>query len=195
MTVLKFGGKFEKGAYQTSGGLHGVGVTVVNFLSQWADCRSQSRWLHLDSGIRTRCADRAGIARVARRKRPGPRRPSKPTIRSSAFTKYNFDTLYKRLQELAFLNSGVHIKFHDERNGEGGDFLYERGLVEFVEHLNRASDALHSDVIRIVGEKERNAVRNRHAVQHRVHRERAVVCEQHSHDRREVRMFPVSVAR
>ena len=69
-------------------------------------------------------------------------------------TKYNFDTLYKRLQELAFLNSGVHIKFLDERNGEGGDFLYERGIVEFVEHLNRASDALHSDVIRMIGSKD-----------------------------------------
>ena len=62
--------------------------------------------------------------------------------------------LQKRLQELAFLNSGVRIKFLDERNGEGGDYKYDRGIIEFVEHLNRASDAIHSDVINFVGHRE-----------------------------------------
>ncbi len=153
MTVLKFGGKFQKGAYQTSGGLHGVGVTVVNFLSQWCEVevsRDGSTWLQsYERGVPT-----------------GPIKPGRPTKKTGTKTtfkadaqifqqtKYAFDTVYKRLQELAFLNSGVHIKFLDERNGEGGDFKYERGIVEFVEHLNRASDVLHADVILFSGSRE-----------------------------------------
>lgn len=153
MTVLKFGGKFEKGAYQTSGGLHGVGVTVVNFLSQWAEAevsRDGFTWTQeYERGVPT------GPVRKGRAtKKTGTKTTFKADNQIFSVSKYNFDTLYKRLQELAFLNSGVHIKFHDERNGEGGDFQYERGLVEFVEHLNRASDVLHSDVIRLVGEKD-----------------------------------------
>jgi DNA gyrase subunit B len=153
MTVLKFGGKFEKGAYQTSGGLHGVGVTVVNFLSQWAEAevsRDGFTWTQeYERGVPT------GPVRKGRAtKKTGTKTTFKADNQIFSVSKYNFDSLYKRLQELAFLNSGVHIKFHDERNGEGGDFQYERGLVEFVEHLNRASDVLHSEVIRLVGEKD-----------------------------------------
>ena len=153
MTVLKFGGKFEKGAYQTSGGLHGVGVTVVNFLSQWAETevsRDGFTWTQeYERGVPT------GPVRKGRAtKKTGTKTTFKADNKIFSVTKYNFDTLYKRLQELAFLNSGVHIKFHDERNGEGGDFQYERGLIEFVEHLNRASDTLHGDVIHIAGEKD-----------------------------------------
>ncbi len=153
MTVLKFGGKFAKGAYQTSGGLHGVGVTVVNFLSQWAEVevsRDGFTWTQgYERGVPT------GLVRKGRAtKKTGTKTTFKADNQIFSVTKYSFDTLYKRLQELAFLNSGVHIKFHDERNGEGGDFKYERGLIEFVEHLNRASDTLHSDVIRLEGEKD-----------------------------------------
>ena len=153
MTVLKFGGKFEKGAYQTSGGLHGVGVTVVNFLSQWAEAevsRDGFTWTQeYERGVPT-----GPVKKGRATKKTGTKTTFKADNQIFSVTKYNFDTLYKRLQELAFLNSGVHIKFHDERNGEGGDFKYERGLVEFVEHLNRASDTLHSDVIRLVGDKD-----------------------------------------
>ncbi|TWT72491.1 DNA gyrase subunit B [Crateriforma conspicua] len=153
MTVLKFGGKFEKGAYQTSGGLHGVGVTVVNFLSQWAEVevsRDGSTWTQeYERGVPT-----GPIQKGRATKKSGTKTTFKPDNQIFSTTKYNFDTLAKRLQELAFLNSGVHIRFHDERNGEGGDFLYERGIIEFVEHLNRASDVLHSDVIVFTGSRE-----------------------------------------
>ena len=153
MTVLKFGGKFEKGAYQTSGGLHGVGVTVVNFLSQWAEVevsRDGFTWTQeYERGVPT-----GPVTKGRATKKTGTKTTFKADGQIFSVTKYNFDTLYKRLQELAFLNSGVHIKFHDERNGEGGDFQYERGIIEFVEHLNRASDTLHSDVIQISGEKD-----------------------------------------
>ena len=96
-----------------------------------------------------------GLSRkVARPKKTGSKTTFKADGQIFDTLKFNFDTLYKRLQELAFLNSGVHIKFLDERNGESGDFKYERGLIEFVEHLNRASDALHAEVISMQGEKD-----------------------------------------
>jgi DNA gyrase subunit B len=153
MTVLKFGGKFEKGAYQTSGGLHGVGVTVVNFLSQWAEVevfRDGYTWTQeYERGVRQQ-----PVKQGRSTNKTGTKTTFKADSQIFSTTKYNFDTLFKRLQELAFLNSGVRIVFLDERNGEGGDFKYERGITEFVEHLNRASDALHSDVISIEGEKD-----------------------------------------
>tara|TARA_R110002049_G_scaffold4601_5_gene32359 strand:- start:503534 stop:506065 length:2532 start_codon:yes stop_codon:yes gene_type:complete len=153
MTVLKFGGKFEKGAYQTSGGLHGVGVTVVNFLSQWAETevsRDGFTWTQeYERGV-----PRGPVKKGRATKKTGTKTTFKADAQIFQVTKYNFDTLMKRLQELAFLNSGVRIKFLDERNGEGGDFKYDRGIVEFVEHLNRASDVLHSDVIQIVGARD-----------------------------------------
>ncbi|TWT54413.1 DNA gyrase subunit B [Rubripirellula amarantea] len=153
MTMLKFGGKFKKGAYQTSGGLHGVGVTVVNFLSQWAEVevsRDGFTWTQeYERGVPT-----GPVQKGRATKKKGTKTTFKADGQIFDTLKYSYDTLYKRLQELAFLNSGVHIKFLDERNGESGDFKYERGLVEFVEHLNRASDVLHADVIQIVGEKD-----------------------------------------
>jgi DNA gyrase subunit B len=153
MTVLKFGGKFEKGAYQTSGGLHGVGVTVVNFLSQWARAevsRDGYTWTQeYERGVPNGPVTKGRVT-----KKTGTKTTFKADGQIFSVTKYNYDTLYKRLQELAFLNSGVRIQFLDERNGESGDFKYERGLIEFVEHLNRASDPLHPGVISIIGEKE-----------------------------------------
>ncbi|MEM9364564.1 MAG: DNA gyrase subunit B [Planctomycetota bacterium] len=153
MTVLKFGGKFKKGAYQTSGGLHGVGVTVVNFLSQWCEVevsRDGSTWTQeYQRGVPT-----GPIKKGRATKKEGTKTTFKADGKIFSTTKYNFDTLNKRLQELAFLNSGVRIKYLDERNGEGGDYCYERGIVEFVEHLNRATDPLHSDVIVFQGGRD-----------------------------------------
>ncbi|MCA9194669.1 MAG: DNA gyrase subunit B [Planctomycetales bacterium] len=148
MTVLKFGGKFEKKAYQTSGGLHGVGVTVVNFLSQWCEVevsRDGHVWMQsYERGIAT-----GPVVKGHQTSKRGTKTTFKPDGTIFPNTKYSFDTLYKRLQELAFLNSGVRIKFKDERINEGDEFYYERGIVEFVEHLNRASDAIHPDVLLI----------------------------------------------
>ncbi len=153
MTMLKFGGKFEKGAYQASGGLHGVGVTVVNFLSQWSHVevsRDGFTWTQeYERGVPT-----GPVKKGRATKKTGTKTTFKADGQIFSVTKYSYDMLYKRLQELAFLNSGTHIKFHDERNGEVGNFLYQRGIIEFVEHLNRASDPLHADVIHILAEKE-----------------------------------------
>ncbi len=153
MTVLKFGGKFEKKAYQTSSGLHGVGVTVVNFLSQWCEvevCREGFTWTQsYERGVAT-----GPVKQGSPTKRHGTKTIFKPDGAIFPTTKFNFDTLYRRMQELAFLNSGVRIKFLDQRNNEGDEFYYERGIIQFVEYLNRASDAVHPDVIMIEGEAE-----------------------------------------
>jgi DNA gyrase subunit B len=153
MTVLKFGGKFEKKAYQTSGGLHGVGVTVVNFLSQWCEVE-----VHRDGKVSTQSFERGVATGPVREAGVTTKRGTKTTFKpdSQIFpnTKFVYDTLAKRLQELAFLNSGVRIKVRDERNNQGDEFLYERGIEEFVEFLNRASDVVHKDVIVIDGTKE-----------------------------------------
>ncbi len=150
MTVLKFGGKFKKGAYQTSGGLHGVGVTVVNFLSQWCEvqvCRDG----YIYQQEYERGVPLGPVRKVGTTKKTGTRTTFKPDATIFPTTKFDFDTIYKRLQELAFLNKGVTIKFYDERVDEGDEFCYERGIVEFVEYLNRASDTLHRDVIYFSG--------------------------------------------
>jgi DNA gyrase subunit B len=153
MTVLKFGGKFDKGAYQTSGGLHGVGVTVVNFLSQWCEvevCRDG----HVYQQEYERGIPQGPVHRVGATKKVGTRTTFKPDAQIFQTTKFIYDSLYKRLQELAFLNRGVRIKYLDERINEGEEFHYENGIVEFVAYLNRASEPLHQDVINFSGETD-----------------------------------------
>ncbi len=153
MTVLKFGGKFEKKAYETSGGLHGVGVTVVNFLSQWCEVEV-AREGHVWTQSYERGMASGQVAKGHTTNKRGTKTTFKPDGSIFVNTKFNYDTLYKRLQELAFLNSGVRIKYFDERVNEGDEFYYERGIVEFVEHLNRASDAVHPDVVVIKDARE-----------------------------------------
>ncbi len=153
MTFLKFGGKFEKGAYQTSGGLHGVGVTVVNFLSEWCEVEvyrnGQVHQQSYERGVPT-----AEVNRVGKTDLVGTKTTFKPDAQIFQTTKFEYSILHKRLQELAFLNSGVRIIFKDERNGEGDEFHYERGIIEYVEYINRSSDPLHSDVIYMNGEHD-----------------------------------------
>jgi DNA gyrase subunit B len=153
MTVLKFGGKFEKGAYQTSGGLHGVGVTVVNFLSQWCEvevCRDG----HVYQQEYERGIPQGEVKRLGATDKVCTKTTFKPDTQIFKTTQYSYDILYKRLQELAFLNRGIKIIYKDERSDEGEEFCYENGIIEFVEHLNRASDPLHSDVIYLSGETD-----------------------------------------
>jgi DNA gyrase subunit B len=153
MTVLKFGGKFEKGAYQTTGGLHGVGVTVVNFLSEWAEVEV-SRGGLLYQQEYARGVPTGQVNKVGSTSGRGTKTTFKPDPLIFPITKFDYGVLHKRLQELSFLNRGVRIIFKDERNGEGAEFYHERGIIEFVEYLNRSSDPLHSDIIYLDGENE-----------------------------------------
>ena len=153
MTFLKFGGKFTKGAYQTSGGLHGVGVTVVNFLSEWCEAEVY-REGHVYQQEYERGVVTGPLRRVGSTEKRGTKVTFKPDPKIFPDTKFNYQVLYKRLQELAFLNRGVKITFKDERTGDGETFHYERGITEFIEFLNRATEPAHADVIYIQGTSE-----------------------------------------
>ncbi len=150
MTVLKFGGKFKKGAYQTSGGLHGVGVTVVNFLSEWCEVEVR-RGGHVYQQEYERGIPTAEVRRIGRTDLRGTKTTFKPDPLIFPNTSFQYNILYRRLQELAFLNKGVRIVFHDHRTGEGESFRYENGIIEFVEYLNRASEPIHGDIVYING--------------------------------------------
>ena len=153
MTVLKFGGKFTKGAYQTSGGLHGVGVTVVNFLSEWCEveiCRDGYVYhQEYERGI-----PKSDVRRVGTTDRRGTKTTFKPDSQIFSGTRFKYGTLVKRLQELAFLNRGVKITLSDARNDESESFQYEDGIREYVHFLNRASDVVHADVLHVDGESD-----------------------------------------
>ncbi|NOY41033.1 MAG: DNA gyrase subunit B [Planctomycetes bacterium] len=153
MTVLKFGGKFTKGAYQTSGGLHGVGVTVVNFLSEWCEvevCRDQ----HVYHQEYERGLPKSEVRRVGTTDKRGTKTTFKPDPQIFQVTKFVYAMLVKRLQELAFLNRGVKITISDARNNESETFQYEDGIRQFVMHLNRASDVVHAEVLSLEEESE-----------------------------------------
>lgn len=153
MCVLKFGGKFRKGAYQTSGGLHGVGVTVVNFLSEWCEVEVR-RGGHVYQQEYERGEPTGEVRRIGRSDRRGTWTTFKPDPLIFPNTQFNYNILHRRLQELAFLNRGVKIIFRDDRTGDGETFLYERGILEFVEHLNRASEPAHEDIVHLRGNYE-----------------------------------------
>ncbi len=146
MTVLKFGGKFSKGAYQTSGGLHGVGVTVVNFLSEWCEvevCRDgYSYHQEYERGIPT-----GPVERGAKSDKHGTKTTFKPDAEIFTDVKFDYNALFRRLQDLAFLNHGVKITFADARDGRSETFQYENGLVDFVRNLNRSTEPAHPEVI------------------------------------------------
>ena len=153
MTVLKFGGKFRKGAYQTSGGLHGVGVTVVNFLSEWCEVEVRRNG-HVYQQEYERGVPTGDVACIGTTDRMGSKTTFKPDPQIFPVTQFNYGILYRRLQELAFLNRGVKVVFYDERSGDGETFQYDRGILEFVEHLNRASEPAHAEIIYVSGEYE-----------------------------------------
>ena len=153
MTNLKAGGKFDKKSYKTSGGLHGIGIKAVNFLSQWCEVEVfRNGYMYqqeFERGIPQGDARKVGTTT-----KRGTKVSFKPDSSIFTTTKFQFDKLQKRLRDLAYLNSGVRIKFHDERNGQTEEFHYERGIVEYVEYLNRATEAIHSDVVDVKGESD-----------------------------------------
>jgi DNA gyrase subunit B len=151
MTMLKYGGKFNKQAYKTSGGLHGIGVKAVNFLSQWCEVEVR-RDGHAYQQEYERGKPTGPVSKIGTAKGSGTKTTFKPDPEVFGDIKFDYNVLYKRLQELAFLNAGVKIIYRDERAEEGETFQYDRGVVAFVEYLNRSSEPAHPDVIHIKGE-------------------------------------------
>jgi DNA gyrase subunit B len=162
MTQLHAGGKFDQNTYKVSGGLHGVGVSVVNALSEWLDLRiwrdGKEHYMRFRMGVPDAPLALVGPAPIEANGKP--RKGTEVTFLPSdtIFTKTTFDyaTLEHRLRELAFLNSGVKIIFTDnrEREAKSMELHYDGGLEEFVRWLDRSKTALHQPIIFIRGEKD-----------------------------------------
>lgn len=148
MTKLHAGGKFDKKSYKVSGGLHGVGVSVVNALSEWLEVRiSRNDKVHLQRYERGLPAGELQITGDA--EETGTTVTFMPDREIFPEIDFNFDTISTRLRELAFLNKGVKISIMDDKSGKENIFQYEGGIVSFVQHLNKNKNVLHEDVIYI----------------------------------------------
>jgi len=155
LTKLHAGGKFDHKNYKVSGGLHGVGVSVVNALSEWleAEVRRDGKVFH-QRYERGKPASKVTV--VGKSKTTGTRITFKPD--NEIFTgklEYSFDTLSNRLRELAFLNKGLKIDLKDERTNKENSFKFTGGIESFVEFLNRNKNPLHKKVVNFNGEKDR----------------------------------------
>ncbi|MFN8627602.1 MAG: DNA topoisomerase (ATP-hydrolyzing) subunit B [Candidatus Binatia bacterium] len=153
MTKLHAGGKFDKGAYKVSGGLHGVGVSVVNALSESLEVE-----IKRDGKVYTQRYHRGkpeqSLREIGTTKQRGTKVTFKPDPLIFEQLDFSFDILSQRLRELAFLNRGVCISIDDQRTQKQHTFRYRGGIEEFVEHLNRAKTPIHSKVVYLQGQKE-----------------------------------------
>ena len=153
LTKLHAGGKFDKASYKVSGGLHGVGLSVVNALAESLEVE-----IKRDGKVyqqRYKRGDPLGpLKEVGRSKEKGTRITFRPDSKIFESLDFSFDILSQRLRELAFLNKGVRITIEDERSQKKHELVYKGGIVSFVEHLNRAKSPIHSNVIYLHGEKE-----------------------------------------
>jgi len=153
LTVLHAGGKFDNDSYKVSGGLHGVGVSVVNALSETLDLEiwrnGQVYHQTYDRGHPTADLEVTGTT-----KKRGTKVTFKPDTQIFETVDFSFDTLAQRLRELAFLNGGVTITLDDERDGKGHKFHYEGGIVSFVTHLNKNKAAVNEKPIYMRGDRD-----------------------------------------
>ena len=156
MTELHSGGKFDNNSYKVSGGLHGVGVSVVNALSVWLNLRIWREGKeHLARFSHGNVVEHLKVVGDAEG-RHGTEVTFLPSPETFTMTEFNFDTLERAIREKAFLNSGVYLRLIDNRGAEPRevDFHYEGGLTAFVNHINKSKSPLHENVIAFSGEKD-----------------------------------------
>ena len=153
LTILHAGGKFDRDTYKVSGGLHGVGVSVVNALSETlsAEIRRDGS-VHQIDFVRGETVSPLKVTGKSRKN--GTRITFKPDTKIFTETEFSFDVLSQRLRELSFLNAGLKISILDERNDKSHDFQYKGGIVSFVQHLNRNKTPLHPKPVLVEGEKD-----------------------------------------
>lgn len=153
MTMLHAGGKFDDKAYKVSGGLHGIGVSVVNALSEYLDLeiRRDEKVYHQ---LYRRGKAVTEMKVIGETKKTGTKIKFKADSQIFESIDYSFDILSQRLRELSFLNAGIHISIKDERDEKKHDFQYKGGIMSFVEHLNENKNPLHSKPIYFKVEKE-----------------------------------------
>ncbi|MEN3332404.1 MAG: gyrase subunit [Blastocatellia bacterium] len=153
LTKLNAGGKFDSNAYKVSGGLHGVGVSVVNFLSEWLRLEIWRDGNTYEQEY-VRGVPQSRLQQTGKTRRRGTKVSFRPDTEIFTATEFNFDTLSQRLREKAFLNSGIRITIVDERSEppKAHDFFYRGGIAEFVKHLNKSKTVLHAQPIHFAKE-------------------------------------------
>ncbi|NCN26336.1 DNA topoisomerase (ATP-hydrolyzing) subunit B [bacterium] len=151
LTKLHAGGKFDGKAYKVSGGLHGVGISCVNALSEWLKIKIKK-----DGKIHAmqfaRGVPKAPLAQTGQTEDRGTTVTFKPDPEIFETTEYNYETLTSRFRELAFLNPKLKIHITDERNDKKAEFYYADGIKSFIAHLNKSKKPIHEDVIYLEGE-------------------------------------------
>jgi DNA gyrase subunit B len=158
MTVLHAGGKFDHGSYKVSGGLHGVGVSVVNALSEWVklEIRKNGKVYYQEyrRGDPATAFKQTGVVDAASGRTSGTKVTFKPDPEVFKLTEFSYDTLAQRLRELSYLNNGVQISIVDERKSRRDDFHFTGGVASFVEDLNKAKVVVHDKPIHFRDTKE-----------------------------------------
>ena len=146
LTTLHSGGKFDHEAYKVAGGLHGVGVSVVNALSEWLEAEVFRGGKHYHFKCE-RGNTKTAVKEIGPTTKQGTLIRFMPDEQIFGDLEFDYETLCKRIREVAYLNAGVKITFQDDRQNKKEVFHFEDGLREFVKHLNEGKEALHSDVI------------------------------------------------